>query len=38
MKKLIKKILYKFGYDVRKINSEIKNKSIDSLLKKKTFK
>ena len=35
MKKLIKKILYKFGYDVRKINSELKNKSIDSLLKKK---
>ncbi len=35
MKKLIKKILFKIGYDLKKINKEINNKSIDNLLKKK---
>lgn len=35
MKNLIKKFFYKIGYDLRKINKEIKNKSIDSIIKNK---
>jgi FkbM family methyltransferase len=35
MKRLLKKIFLKIGYEVNKINKEIKNASIDSLLKSK---